>query len=111
MASSRKDWEARFGQARDDLATARRGLAESQHQLEALAAESENWQIAAPGASRTADNSPISYKLSQDIRRGREDVERAERRLRELQTEASLAGVPAQWQQPPEDETRLVPDS
>ena len=46
----------------------------------------------------------MSYKLRQDIRRQREDVGRAERRLRELEVEASLAGVPAEWRAAPAHE-------
>ena len=56
--------------------------------------------MAAPGAQPTAENSPVSYKLRQEIRRQREEVGRAERRLRELEVEASLAGVPAEWRGP-----------
>ena len=83
------------------ISTARaRQLAKAQSELEALAHKTENWQMAAPGAQPTAENSPVSYKLRQDIRQYREDVGRAERRLRELEVEASLAGVPAEWRQP-----------
>ncbi len=58
--------------------------------------------MAAPGAQPTAENSPVSYKLRQDIRKYREEVGRAERRLRDLEVEASLAGVPPEWQKAPE---------
>ena len=54
--------------------------------------------MAAPGAGANAENSPLSYKLRQDIRRQREDVEQAERALTELRVEANLAGVPEDWQ-------------
>jgi hypothetical protein len=100
----RKRWEERFAAVRGDLDQARADLAKSQDQLEAVARKTENWQMAAPGAQPTAENSPVSYKLRQDIRAQREEVARAERRLRELEVEASLAGVPAEWRGAPAHE-------
>jgi hypothetical protein len=85
---------------RGDLDGSRAQLAKAQADLEALAHKSDSWQMAAPGAQPNAENSPVSYKLRQDIRQYREDVGRNERRLRELEVEASLAGVPAEWRQP-----------
>ena len=96
----RKRWEERFAAVRGEVDGARTQLAKAQADLEALAHKTENWQMAAPGAQPTAENSPVSYKLRQDIRQYREDVGRAERRLRELEVEASLAGVPAEWREP-----------
>lgn len=97
---TRERWEARFDRARADVREAERALEAAQAELEDLASDSEAWQMAAPGANPTAENSPLSYKLRQEIRRQREAVERAERRLRELETEASLAGVPEAWRKP-----------
>ncbi len=99
-ALDRKRWEERFTAVRADLDGARTKLAKAQADLEALADKTESWQLAAPGAQPTAENSPVSYKLRQDIRAYREEVGRAERRLRELEVEASLAGVPAEWREP-----------
>ena len=96
----RKRWETRFADVRGDLDGARAKLSKAQTDLEALAHKSESWQMAAPGAQPNSENSPVSYKLRQDIRQYREDVGRAERRLRELEVEASLAGVPPEWRQP-----------
>jgi hypothetical protein len=44
-----------------------------------------------------SDNSPVNYGLRQEIQRNREDVVRAERKLRDLNVEANLAGVPENW--------------
>jgi hypothetical protein len=96
----RKRWEERFTAVHSELDAARNSLAKAQADLEALANKTESWQMAAPGAQANAENSPVSYKLRQDIRQYREDVGRAERRLRELEVEASLAGVPVEWRQP-----------
>jgi len=104
---TKERWEARFAQARDALRDAERSLEAARDELEALASDSEAWQMAAPGANPTADNSPLSYKLRQEIRRQREAVERAERRLQELETEASLAGVPEAWREPARHEDAI----
>jgi len=97
--ASRKEWEARFGAARADLDNAHAALAESQSELGELASESAAWQMAPPGASANAENSPVSFKLRQEIRERREEVERAEQSLTELRIEANLAGVPEDWQE------------
>jgi hypothetical protein len=65
-----------------------------------MASKADAWQLTAPGAQVTPENSPVSFKLRQDIRRFREDIERYEGALTELRIEANLAGVPAAWQQP-----------
>lgn len=97
--ASRKEWEARFSKARADVESARAALAESQGELEELANETAAWQMAPPGASANAENSPVSFKLRQEIRQRREEVERAEKALTELRIEANLAGVPEEWQE------------
>lgn len=101
-APDRETWEGRFRDARLELESAKARLAESQAQLERLAARSENWQVAAPGAQPGAggEASPLSYKLRQEIRERREQVQAQEKQLRELEVEASLAGVPAEWRRP-----------
>jgi hypothetical protein len=93
-----KEWEARFAAARTDLEAARAALAASQAELDELAADGGAWQMAPPGAGANAQNSPVSYRLRQDIRRQRGEVAQAERALEELRIEANLAGVPEDWQ-------------
>lgn len=103
--ATRSEWQSRFRAARDELAEAEHLLAEARSELEDLASDSDAWQIAAPGAQPSTDveNSPLSFRLRQEIRSRREQVERAERRLQELSVEANLAGVPPEWQQPEAD--------
>ena len=102
--ADREQWEERFRRQHRELEQARKGLADSQRELEELASDSDSWQITAPGATASPENTPLSYKLRQDIRRQREEVQSAERALRDLQVEASLAGVPAEWRDAPEEE-------
>ena len=94
----RKEWEARFAEARAELEAARAALAASQAELGELASGGNAWQMAPPGAGANPENSPVSYKLRQDIRRQRGEVAEAERALTELRIEANLAGVPGDWQ-------------
>ncbi|MEE9608828.1 MAG: hypothetical protein V3U03_13895 [Myxococcota bacterium] len=97
--ATRGEWKTRFAAARQGLADAQAALDESREKLEELAGEANNWQMSAPGVAANASGNPLSYELSQKMRRGREEVERSEGRLRELQIEANLAGVPADWQE------------
>jgi hypothetical protein len=65
--------------------------------------KTSNWKVGAPGVQAGAsDNSPVNYGLRQEIKQNREDVVRAERKLRELSVEANLAGVPENWYKTPE---------
>ena len=62
------------------------------------------WQMGAPGVQVTnPEDSPVSHELRQEIRRQRDEIERLERRLRELGVEAKLAGVPDEWLAAAED--------
>jgi hypothetical protein len=97
--ATRAEWQARFAEARADLDRARKALEAARTELESLAGEQSNWKMTAPGipAGEGAENSPISYRLLQEIRRQREEVARFERRLQDLRIEANLAGVPEEW--------------
>jgi hypothetical protein len=97
--STRVQWADRFEKARGDLADAKTRLAEAQAQLESMASGGSSWQVSAPGAAAGAssETGPLSYSLRQQIRRSREDIEKAENALNELRVEANLAGVPPDW--------------
>ena len=55
--------------------------------------------MAPPGVSNAGGptNSPLSFRLRQELLRKREDLEAAERSLRDLRIEADLVGVPVDW--------------
>jgi hypothetical protein len=101
---TRAEWEARFQSAASELEKARQALAASRKKLEAIAPD-KGWSMSAPGLPVNTSESPLDYKLRQELRRQREDVDHAERRLEELSVEANLAGVPEAWRRvaaPPE---------
>ncbi len=91
-------WRLRFQAERAKLGAARAALRGSQVELEGLAEETSSWQMAPPGA-KEATQSPVSFRLHQEIRRQREEIELSQRRLRELGVEADLASVPEEWRQ------------
>src|SRR5215475_10763096 len=79
---TRSEWEARFRDAAAELASARKALADSRKKLEEIAPD-KGWSMSAPGMPVSASEAPLDFKLRQEIRRQREDVEHAERRLDE----------------------------
>jgi multidrug efflux pump subunit AcrA (membrane-fusion protein) len=96
--ATRKEWIDRFEKARAEVEVAETQLAEAQGELETLASNTESWQVSAPGVqSATAETGPLSFGLRQEIRRSREELERAQLALSELRIEANLSGVPAEW--------------
>ena len=76
---------------RGELDGAKGQLAKAQAELESIAHKTESWQMAAPGAKATSENSPVSYKLRQDIRQYREDVGRT---LFEAQAQEAVELLP-----------------
>jgi hypothetical protein len=98
--ATRQEWEQRFGTARGDVDAARKALDKAQQELGKLASGTEAWQMGAPGAQAGTENSPVSFRLRQEIRTQREELARAEKRLSELEVEAKLAGVPDDWIDP-----------
>jgi len=95
---TRSEWLARFDEARGSLAAARAGLADAQERLSQYAGRNDNWNMAPPGLpAGAAEGGGDTYKLRDEIRRWRGEIERSEARLRELDIEASLAGVPVSW--------------
>jgi hypothetical protein len=49
-----------------------------------------------PGLEPSPD-APLDYQLRVAIRRHRSEIERLERKLKQLEIEANLAGVPPEW--------------
>jgi hypothetical protein len=100
--STRAEWLARFEQARQEVETAQASLEATRSQIEEKAGEESAWRMGAPGvaASGSAADAPLDYKLTQELRRNREEVDRAERQLQDLEVEANLAGVPEEWRGP-----------
>jgi hypothetical protein len=94
---SRGEWRARFTELESALASERKGLAEAEAKLEDTAGSTSNWQVApVPGMDPSPD-APLDYQLRVEIRRHKSEIERLEKKLRQLEIEANLAGVPPDW--------------
>jgi hypothetical protein len=98
QGTSEAQWRTRFRESQAELEAAEKALADARAELEQTTGGSggSQWQMAPPG-SNTTENSPVSFKLREDIRRGKEQVLEAERKQRELQVQADLADVPESW--------------
>jgi hypothetical protein len=103
--SGEAEWRRRFRTGRERLNEARTTLATTKRELDALADEGgSQWNVAPAiggalggGAGAQGRDTPLSFKLRQQLKRDREAVEQAEKELRRLQIEADLAGVPSSW--------------
>lgn len=99
------EWRSRFDELRRALASEQEQLAAAEQRLAEVAGGKDPWKVApALGglgglATGAASDAPVDYGLRQEIRRRREEVDRLERRLRELEIEANLAGVPDTWRE------------
>jgi hypothetical protein len=95
---TRDEWRERFEDARGEIDEHRAALDRALAELKEMVGEQGSWQMAAPGMpAAAAEDTPVSYQLREEIRRERVEMDRAEKRLRELEVEASLAGVPPEW--------------
>ncbi len=97
------EWRSRFQKAREDLDSTQRRLRETREELKKVAGEKNSWNIGAPGGGQNPDSmrdTPLDYRLSQEIRNLREEVERLKHRMTDLVVEANLAGVPEGWREP-----------
>lgn len=94
---TRQEWAGRFQALRDGLRDEKAGLAKAETELEDVAGDAEPWTLgpALPGV--TGADAPLDYRLRQEIRRHRSEIERLEDRLTELQVQADLASVPEAW--------------
>ncbi len=96
---TRSQWQERYRIVERDLEKARENLAETRAALEErMSSETSSWKMAAPGIGDvSANDAPTDYRLTQQLRRDREELARSERAIRDLDVESNLAGVPQDW--------------
>ncbi|MCE2390776.1 MAG: hypothetical protein J4G09_04755 [Proteobacteria bacterium] len=95
----RETWLREFSEARAEVAELESRVAATQDEMRNLSRG--NWSYAPAGGGQPEN--PEILKRKAQIKRDRQSLEAAGKRLRELEVEASLAGVPASWIQPPEE--------
>jgi hypothetical protein len=94
---SRGEWRARFTELDTALASERQGLAQAEAKLDEAAGSASTWQVAPVPGLQPSPDAPLDYQLRVEIRRRKSEIERLEKKLRQLEIEANLAGVPADW--------------
>ena len=102
--ASEAEWRRRFRKTRGELEEARNTLEATKRELDSVADEGggSQWNVApAVGGASPQGNSPMSFKLRQELKRNRDSLEAAEKALRQLRIEADLAGVPVAWREEP----------
>jgi hypothetical protein len=110
--ATRSEWRGRFAEARSSVVEGEKALEKAQAEQATVAGTKSEWQFTPPGVpAQTDDNSTTSFQLRQEVKRKRDEVERARVRLRELEVEANLAGIPADWRAESTDAGSSVPSS
>jgi hypothetical protein len=93
----REAWEREFLKARSEVAELRARVEATQSEMRDAAGA--GWSYS-PGGGQ-AEN-PEMLKRKAQLKRDRQSLDAAEQRLRDLEVEASLAGVPQEWMHPAE---------
>lgn len=97
--ATRGEWRERFLSLRESLGQERESLERAKRELEEVAGGTDAWKLALPGAGNAATEAPLDYRLRNEIRQHEAEIERLEHRLRDLEVEANLAGVPPEWRE------------
>ena len=99
--ATRSEWRSRFLEARSGLEAAQAALAKAEHALAGAAGDNKAWTFTPPGLPAGANmNETDDAQLRQEVKKDRAEVDRAQTRLRELEVQANLAGVPEDWRGP-----------
>lgn len=94
---SRGEWRTRFVEIQDALAREHKALSDAEGRLDEAAGNSSNWQMAPVPGMQPSPDAPLDYQLRVEIRRHKSEIDRLERKLKQLEIEANLAGVPPEW--------------
>ena len=98
-ARNQQEWSDAFEHARLEVAVLETRIEVAQEKLRK--ASSGNWSYSPMGGGPPTD--PEVLRLRAELRRDRQSLETARRRLRDLDVEASLAGVPESWREAPQE--------
>ncbi len=91
-------WHARFRDSFDEILEIEQAIEATKQELDEMAGTGggSQWQMAPPGSSNT-EVTPLSFKLREQLREQREQLEEARQRHRDLVIQADLADVPEEW--------------
>ncbi len=96
----REEWTVEFSRLRTEIADLEQQIASARDRIREVAPH--DWSFTPTGGGMPSD--PEVLRLRAQLRRDRQSLEAARQRLRDLDVEASLAGVPEGWTQPAEPE-------
>lgn len=88
-------WRETFGQARSEVSTLEARVAKTQEELRALSGDAGEYSFSPIKGGEHQD--PEVQRLRVELKRDRQSLDTARARLRDLEVEASLAGVPDAW--------------
>ncbi len=91
----REQWRDAFENAAIEVRDLGKSIANAQDQIRQ--AQSHEWGYSPTGGGDATD--PEVLRLRAQLRRDRQSLEAAQQRLRDLDVEASLAGVPTEWRE------------
>ena len=91
-----KGWQEEFRRAREEVSDLEGKVEAGQKHLRSAAGGEWNYS---PAGGEATD--PEVLKVRAQLRRDRQSLEASRQRLRDLDVEASLAGVPEDWRKPP----------
>jgi len=90
-----KGWQAEFKRARQEVSDLEGKIEAEQNKMRNISGG--DWQYTPAGGEAT---DPEVLKLRATLKRDRQSLEASRQRLRDLDVEASLAGVPEDWKKP-----------
>ena len=95
-------WKARFRESSAEIRAAQAKIEKTMEELDGMSGQagSGQWQMAPPGASSNTDVTPLSFRLREQLREQRVELEAVESKYRDLEIQADLAGVPDSWRTP-----------
>jgi hypothetical protein len=96
--ATRTEWKGRYKAAQADVASAKKAYDSAMGKLEKAAVGADSWRFVPPGGDVTAENQD-NVRIRQDVTKKRDELARAEKRLKDLDVEADLASVPPEWRQ------------
>ncbi len=91
----RETWRTRFVEVREEIAKLEEHIARTQAEIRTVSPD--NWGFSPAGGGAPVD--PEVLRLRAELRRDRKSLDAARARLRHLEIEAALAGVPDAWRE------------
>ena len=97
VGKDRATWKQAFSEARTEIKTIEARIEEARVKVAEVAGAASYQYNPLGGGEGEGPSDPAVLKLRAQLKRDKKELEAAEARFRDLQVEASLAGVPADW--------------